>query len=172
MAKVESKSNKPWTEKKMLAKLVGEEGSMFPCRRNLCVPNVSWGFLDYEADLLVVTGSDWLKEIEIKISVADLKADIKKKKHKDWESPRNPVKDLYYAIPFEVWEKIKENPPVPDHAGIIVIHDVNANSCGGIVKYSKSHKYARKLFLEEKAILARLGTLRYWSLLHKEVKNV
>jgi len=46
---------------------------------NLVIPNVSYGFLPYEADLLVLMKSGWVDEVEIKVSLSDLKADAKKR---------------------------------------------------------------------------------------------
>ena len=47
-------------------------------RQNLVVPNVSWGLLNYEADVVSLTPSGYATEVEIKVSKADLLADFKK----------------------------------------------------------------------------------------------
>ena len=46
----------------------------FGIRQNIIVPNVSWSFLNYEADLVVLTKSNYATEIEIKISKATVNA--------------------------------------------------------------------------------------------------
>jgi len=50
----------------------------FNFRKNLIVPNVSWGFNIHECDLLIVRKSGYAIEVEIKISKSDFKADFKK----------------------------------------------------------------------------------------------
>jgi len=158
---------KIWTEKTMLKALVGiQSHGLFNSITNLCVPNVSWGFLNYEADLLILTAAGWLKEVEIKTSISDLKRDILKPKHENWECPTNPVSQLFYAMPYGLWEKVKDDPPIPEHAGIIVVRGMEKYGCDE-PKVAKRHKYARKLFLEEKLDIARLASHRYWSLLHR-----
>ena len=47
-------------------------------RNNIIVPNVSWGMLDYEADLLIMNKTGYVTEIEIKRSWSDFLADFKK----------------------------------------------------------------------------------------------
>jgi len=52
----------------------------FGIRQHLIVPNVMWGFtgLNYEADLVIVTKAGYAKEVEIKVSRADLIKDKEK----------------------------------------------------------------------------------------------
>ena len=57
---------------------------IFNKRGDIFVPNVSWGLLNHEADMVVMTKSGYLTEIEIKRSWEDFKADFKKPhEHKD-----------------------------------------------------------------------------------------
>lgn len=57
---------------------------IFNKRNDIIVPNVSWGLLNHEADMVVMTKSGYLTEIEIKRSWEDFKADFKKPhEHKD-----------------------------------------------------------------------------------------
>jgi hypothetical protein len=56
---------------------------MFPIPRHLCVSNVSWSLLPYEADLIALTQSGYMIEVEIKISLSDLKREDGKAK---WRS--------------------------------------------------------------------------------------
>ena len=54
---------------------------MFCWRQNIIVPNVWWGMgFNYELDLMVISGSGWATEIEIKISVSDIRADLRKRR--------------------------------------------------------------------------------------------
>ena len=157
-----------WNEQRVISRLVGGEGSAFPYRRYICVPNVSWGFLEYEADLLVASKKGFLKEVEVKISVADLRSDLKKKKHALWDNDNHPIHEFYYAMPALVWEAVKDNPPIPDYAGVIVLHDVSVTACHEYKRPAKRMKRAQKLTAESLAALSRLGVMRYWALLHKE----
>lgn len=65
----------------------------------IVVPNVLLG--PYEADFITITKSDYLIEVEIKISISDFRADFKKKHYHD--CPK--VNALYYALPKELYEK-------------------------------------------------------------------
>jgi hypothetical protein len=49
----------------------------FGNRSHIIVPNVSWGLMMYECDLLVMPKSGHLYEVEIKVSKGDLIADKK-----------------------------------------------------------------------------------------------
>lgn len=163
-----------WSEQLIIHKLVGESRSAFPSSRNVCVPNVSYGFCDgHEADLLVVRPSGYLLEIEVKISLADLRNDYKKTKHRNWERESNNISELYYAMPLELWEKVSMSPPIPEYAGVIVIDPklLRRNRCHVVVRKAQRHKFARKLTELEVTKLSRLVHLRYWSLSHKNFKT-
>lgn len=71
-------------------------------KKLIAVPNVLLG--SYEADFVTITKSDYLTEVEIKISIRDFRADFKKKHYHDWFE----VNALYYALPKELYEKHKE----------------------------------------------------------------
>jgi hypothetical protein len=72
-------------------------------RSDLIVPNVSWGLLSYEADLLVVKKSDIVYEFEIKRSFEDFKNDFKKDHHHD-----DPlIAYFYYVVPESLLDKVK-----------------------------------------------------------------
>ena len=65
----------------------------FDSRANLIVPNVYHSFFKHELDLLVLTKSGYAYEIEIKITAADLKKDVKKRHgHRD-----ERIKKIYLA---------------------------------------------------------------------------
>ena len=67
-------------------------------RKYVICPNVSWGLgFRHELDLCVLTPGDWAWEIEIKVSVSDLKRDINKtRNHKS-----NRLRCLFFAVPKE-----------------------------------------------------------------------
>ena len=64
----------------------------------IVVPSVLLG--PYEADFITITKSDYLIEVEIKISISDFRADFKKKHYHDCPE----VNALYYALPKELYD--------------------------------------------------------------------
>ena len=130
-------------------------------RQNLIVPNVSWGLLKHEADLLILSKNNYLTEVEIKISKSDLIADLKKKhQHKS-----NIIKYLYFAIPEKLKEYISY---IPEQAGIYIIEQ---NGKVNKLRNAKENINIRKLKEEEKYNIARLGTMRIWNLTEKLIKS-
>ena len=144
----------------------------FGIRNNIIVPNVSWGLLDYEADLLVMNKTGYVTEIEIKRSWSDFLADFKKDEnaHKS-----EIIYQFWYCVPDGLYkdciEKLKEvypdsldRPNVISYSdsGVLNFHGKSASYCRG------KH---RKMFLEEQLKLARLGAMRYWSSEFKRIKN-
>jgi hypothetical protein len=129
----------------------------FEPRKNIIVPNVSFGLLSYEADMLVLNRSGYLTEVEIKRSWSDFMADFKKKhKHND-----RLVKFFYYAVPRSILEKVEAVLNEKEiRCGLLVYFEncsvSTAKKCGNVV-YD-----GRKLFIEEQLQLARLGTMRLW----------
>jgi len=122
------------------------------------VPNVSWGVGLHECDLLVIKPSKWAIEIEIKISKADLKADLKKHHQHKHEM----ISQLYYAMPVSVYEQSIDI--IPTHAGIYVVDDNFHVKC---IRESEKNKDSRKLTDEEITKILRLGNLRTWSMREK-----
>ena len=144
----------------------------FGIRNNIIVPNVSWGLLDYEADLLIMNKTGYVTEIEIKRSWSDFLADFKKDEtaHKS-----EIIYQFWYCVPDSLYkdcvDKLKEvypdsldRPNVISYSdsGILNFHGKSASYCRG------KH---RKMFLEEQLKLARVGTMRYWSSEFKRMKN-
>lgn len=73
-------------------------------RQDIFIPNLSWGLLNYEADLVIITKSGYLTEVEIKRSWADFKADFKKGHEHD--DPR--VCHFHYCVPESICERVAE----------------------------------------------------------------
>ena len=126
-------------------------------RRNLIVPNVFWGFdLKYEADLLVVTKNHYCWEIEIKVTISDLKAE----KNKSYRAHcSNRIKRLYFAVPDAMATEAMGF--IPERAGLFSVSE------GGYVralKPPKLNKSARALTQEEINKLYELSAMRIWSL--------
>ena len=144
----------------------------FGIRNNIIVPNVSWGLLDYEADLLVMNKTGYVTEIEIKRSWSDFLADFKKDEnaHKS-----EIIYQFWYCVPDSLYkdciDKLKEvYPDSLDRPNVISYSDSGVlNFHGKTASYCRGKH--RKMFLEEQLKLARLGAMRYWSSEFKRMKN-
>ena len=132
----------------------------FGSRKFVMVPNVSFGLgLNYEADLMVLTPTDFLYEVEIKVTKSDMKADLKK--HKAHSSIY--VKRLYYAFPENLLNTALEI--LPEEAGLFVAHTQNNGSV--YVKLKRKpvdRKDCKPMPVIKQFQLARLGVLRMWVL--------
>lgn len=117
-----------------------------------------------EADVLALSASGYLTEVEIKISVADFRRDAAKAKHSPrWHTRTDLVSAFYYAMPEMMWPKV-ETEFASDRAGLILVSDA------GIARVSikAPPRPCRKLNEAERLHLGRLGTMRYWTRLsHK-----
>lgn len=135
----------------------------FDPRVNLIVPNISWGLLIHECDILVLTKSGFATEIEIKVSKADLKKD-KDKKHGHISEM---IKKLYFAVPekFDV-DLVKRC--VPDRAGII---SVRSDGRCIVKKKCIINRVAKKFSDEDRFQVARLGAMRIWGLKRKLIEG-
>jgi hypothetical protein len=142
----------------------------FGVRTNIIVPNVSWGLPGmHECDLFIIKMSGYGVEVEIKISKADLLSDFKKShSHKD---RFNRIKEFYYAFPENMLKTCEGL--IPKDAGIIVCR---RSDWGEKLVYASFHrdpvpiKIARKLTTEEQFKVARLGTMRIWTLKNKIIQ--
>lgn len=151
-------------------------------RENLIIPNVSHGFLHYEADLLIVTKAGCLTEVEIKVSKNDLVKLEKKKRHNHDD---HRIKYLYFAIPHVL---LCHHQHIPKRAGIMILDWVQEQyrlernalgymdyvrcddgkwvvRCKVVRKPEKHSKYT--ISDHERYTLARLGALRIWDLKEK-----
>lgn len=152
---------------------------LFPPRQHLAVENVSWGLLDWEADLVLLNGNGYLSEVEIKTSWADLVRDRDKPKHGlRLHAPTNPARQVrmrrfWYAMPQGVWLKAKYAVAevLPEDAGVIAVTAAFTGTDPGdagirlgceIVKKARTNTNAPALTLQQRYDLARLGVLRYW----------
>lgn len=131
----------------------------FGWRQNVIVPNVHWGLgLHYEADLVVLRPSGWAIEVEIKISAADIRADLKKRRQHD----SNLFRELYFAVP----ECLAENANIPEHAGILSVYWHGAYGPWRVKKIRDAarRKTAHKWRPETRQKLYELAAMRTWSL--------
>lgn len=175
MATRKKRTTKPKTKRKPKEKAITtiemEEAisRLFGIRTNIIVPNISWGLPGmHECDVFVVKKSGYAVEVEIKRTKADLLADFKKKHdHSDVR-----IREFYYALPEKLLETCTEL--IPEHAGIISCYrsqwatrnDIYAT----IKRKAKIRKDARKLTMEEQFKVAKLGTMRIWTLKNKIIK--
>lgn len=147
-----------YTEENMAAAIVR---SIFTPTRYNCIVNVSFGFLNHEADLLVMNENCRLYEVEIKTSLADLKADFKKKHgHED-----RKVERLFYAVPTPLLEAAQNI--IPEQFGIIAVEDAG-KGCKYPCLYATRVRNAAKLRdyplnVHQVIQLLRLGTMRFWT---------
>lgn len=136
-------------------------------RKHIIVPNVSSGFFVWhEADLVVIDDKNRLTEVEIKVSVSDLKADFKKRKHL---YPSKFVSRLIYAIPFELLHKCI--PHIPPKFGVIVVKTIpKLKGEDQSIYYAEwyrqvnHNKEINPLSESQVRNLGRLGCMRIWSL--------
>ncbi len=131
-------------------------------RQNLIVPNIYYGLgFPYELDVMVVTPSGWATEIEIKVSVSDLKADQKKTHgHRS-----NKIKYLYFAVPESLQDAALAL--IPERAGLFIVRpnlQLFNHRKTEIVKTPITNKTARKITAAERVKLNELATMRIWSL--------
>lgn len=139
----------------------------FKCYKNLMVTNVSWGLnLNnkplHECDILLLTKSNYLWEIEIKVSKADLVQD-KKKYHGHFNSN---IKRLYFAIP----DYIKDyHDHIPERAGIIIVRRAKTYSDRLFCRTERPaiNQKGYKLSKDEHLKMALLGAMRSWGLKRK-----
>lgn len=116
----------------------------FDWEMNACFPNTQ--LFDWESDLLVVSKSGYLTEVEVKNSLADWRADLQKQKFTDLRRKldfERYIKRFYYAIPDVLYQRYLADPfPIVPTAGIIV--------AGG---------WHRTGLAEERAATANVGAL-------------
>jgi hypothetical protein len=164
---------KKWTEREIqFALTYSQRHSPFYIRSHICVANVSWGAdFHHELDLLSVSKAGYGTEAEIKVSVSDLKRDLKKKHcHKD-----SRIRQLYFAGPLEMKEALLEF--APENAGVITVERGVSQGHWAIpyvcytVRRPKINQYAEKFTEAEIQKLLRLGNMRFWTLLKHGILN-
>ena len=128
-------------------------------------------FAGDEADILILNSSNWLEEVEIKISEVDFKREFasKKKKHKKLVYGSTIKKQLiphmihkfWFAMPKELADKLVND--IPEYAGLIYIDKIKKKFYIVILKNSPELKMSRKLSDIERMKLMRLAYLRFWN---------
>lgn len=156
---------------------------LFNGRSVLVVPNCNW--TGSECDLLVIEPGLRIVDVEIKISRADLRADLKKEKwwrSRPWSRRAcSPVRrewpdkvwKHYYALPKEIWSD-ELLAAMPASSGIILLDADRAlrqsrhEAAGMLVtRRAKPNKEAKPISAADAVDLARLASLRMWSALRQ-----
>lgn len=134
-------------------------------RRNVIIPNISWGLGIHECDLLSITKSKYCTEVEIKISLSDLKKDVSKI-HGHYS---NKIKYLYFAIPQKLEKHIEY---IPERAGVLTVERTDQLNYYRVREIRKplSTKNCVPLSDDEFKQALRLGCLRIWGLKEKIVR--
>jgi len=135
--------------------------NFFNYRQNIIVPNVSWGAGLHECDILVIKPSGIAIEVEIKVSLSDLKKDLEKKhKHKS-----KHIRMCYFAIPDKM---IKHLDLIPERFGVIVVKDNSISKWQTrIERPATINKASDKMSQDKINKIMHLGTMRIWSLKDK-----
>ena len=129
----------------------------------------------HECDMLVLSKSGYLTEIEIKRSWSDFIADFSKK-----HSHENMgiIRYFYYCVPECIVDKVYEKLKSIDmsYSGIITYdEDLKVKVKGALIDNSyvvKQINPSRKLFLEEQLQVARSGAMRSVLLKEKLIKSI
>ena len=146
---------------------LGKHSKLFGPKQNLFViENISWGLFSWgECDYWVCSKSMFLTDIEIKISISDLKADFSKLKWVE-DSFKKTIKYHYYAIPEKMLEKaeliINESRP---NSGIIVLREnEHGHDDLRVILHKRAGVNKLATPIQEKHVinLARLAMFRYW----------
>lgn len=154
--------------------------AMFDQRNDLVCPNVSWGLLPYEADLLGINKSGQCTEIEIKRSFEDFKKDFEKHHKHDAQQ----ITYFYYAVPVSIVDKCTDY--IVKHFDVDTKLSNYSKSLPAILTYTEKGKISRayekdgktlfgnekrfgyhKTPIEEYAVVGRLVSLRYWDLMRE-----
>ena len=144
-------------------------------RRHLVVPNCQW--TGAECDLLVITKTLMIVDVEIKTSRADLRADPGKDKwwhHRGWGKDRvstaldwpRRVWRHYYCAPEAVLVGILDG--LPQRSGVLAIReDKHGRPWLHVARRAKSNPDAKPITAGEAIDIARLANLRMWDALYE-----
>lgn len=143
-------------------------------RGDIIIPNLSWGLLPYEIDLAVIKPSGYMTEFEIKRSYSDLVADFKKAIFHNDER----VKNFHYVLPISIKDKaialFEEHKEDENYKAVFgcrypscFFYDESAQFVSHTSYDSLLWGSHRKLFLEEQLTVARLVSIRYWTMRQK-----
>jgi len=101
---------------------------------------------------LIISKAGYAKEIEIKVSKADLKKD-KEKRH---SHNSKKIRQLFFAIPEKLGIDFALE-HIPNKAGLIVVDKFGRCK---VVKSAKINTKVEKISIEDKLKVAHLGSMR------------
>jgi hypothetical protein len=115
----------------------------------------------WNADILMIDPKDYLVEIEVKVSIADLKADLKKPKHRAYQFCREKrgivPNRMYFAVSEAMGTRAKEILAAYPAYGILTVNESDRTvklfkKAGWI---HKKHKATEK---DKRMIILRMGS--------------
>ena len=148
---------------------------LFNQRSDIIVPNLSWSILPYEADLIGISRSGQVTEVEIKRSIADLRADYKK----DHRHDADCVTYFFYCVPEKLVEKAKSVILECEQKRYVV--PITEKDCPALLYYNEKGQIFHTSFgkakrfgyhrvsSEDRENAGRMASLRYWDLLEKTI---
>lgn len=153
--------------------------NLLTSRSVLVVPNCNW--TGHECDLLVVEKGLRIIDVEVKISRADLKADMKKDKWwhtRPWSRLTGPgarevrrwpdrVWKHYYALPESIWTADLLL-VIPPDSGVLALRQVGKEVKIKVLRNAKPNSQAKPITPADAIDLARLASLRMWTALAKD----
>ena len=153
---------------------------LFDLRNDLVCPNVSWGFLPYEADLLGIKKNGIVTEVEIKRSFEDFKKDFEK----DHKHDAPAVTYFYYCVPECISEKCISY--MLKHYNVEESDDNYSKGLPAVLTFDENGKIKRvsesnknyifgserrfgynKVAVDDYAVVGRLVSLRYWDMMRE-----
>jgi hypothetical protein len=140
-------------------------GGIYPYTRYLCVDRVAHSFCTHEKDLICVSPNGYAYEVEIKISIADLKRDKLKAR---WRHNNGgswlPIRAMSFAMPPEVWAHPDAEASVPEQCGVITVDVAEPIRSRQVKIVREARKVTRqKVSDSDRAKLYHLAHDRYWS---------
>lgn len=148
-------------------------------RRVLAARNTT-GVVGWEADLILMHGSGWTWEVEVKVSATDFRREFraatKIEKHRvlqaghhaaryDGSQRQNLVRKFWFAMPLEIYCRVSDE--VPSYAGVILLDTEVCDRLGRlrpwIAKKAKDLP-ARKVEAADRELLRTSVYYRYWDI--------
>ena len=141
---------------------------LFDQRSSVVVPNISWGMLPYEADLIGISAHKQVTEVEIKRSLSDLRADYRKGHRHDAPC----VTYFYYCVPESLVEQAKKVIFENEQKHRVV--PISEKDCPALLFFTEEGEIRQANFgtakrfgyhqADDKNIMdaGRLASLRYW----------
>jgi hypothetical protein len=154
-----------WCESRMQYAFTRKD-NLFDFGRYAVVPNVGWGLgLKHEADLLCLSKAMIFHEVEIKVTLSDLKADKKK-----WHNHNSKfIKYLWFAVP-DILSIDQSLEHIPDYAGLVRVSTYYSDiflKQRYRTEIIRKPKLRKGLFVKpsQEIIIKflRLGVLRMWT---------